>query len=232
MNTVALITGTRKGIGKHLVEHLINDLNIEVIGCSRQQPDWNKKYYTHFCMDVSNENDVKNLMSFIWKKYKRLDVLINNAGIASMNLTMLTPFDTMQKIINTNLLGTMLVSREAAKLMVHNKYGRIINFGSVAGPMHIGGETTYGVSKDAISSFTKMFAYEVGSLGITCNCIAPTPIETDLIRGIPKDKLNELINSLAIKRLGTFEDIDNVVDFFINPNSNYITGQTIYLGGI
>src|SRR5207253_10277620 len=109
--------------------------------------------------------------------------------------------------------------------------GRIVNFTSVAVPMRLEGESIYAATKSAVETFTRVFAREVAPYGITVNAVGPAPIETDLIRSVPKKTLKALVERLAIKRLGTFADVANVVDFFIRPESNYVTGQVIYLGG-
>jgi 3-oxoacyl-[acyl-carrier protein] reductase len=157
--------------------------------------------------------------------------LINNAGIGSMNLVLLTPLATAERIVSTNFLGTFLLCRECAKEMQRRGYGRIVNFSSYAVPLGLGGEAAYVASKAAVETFTRALAREVGGLGITCNAIGPTPIETDLIRGVPKEKIQKLIDGLALKRLGTFADVANVVEFLTHRDSGYITGQVIYLGG-
>lgn len=228
---IILITGTRKGIGNQLAKYYLEKGNI-VIGCSRSQSDLEHSNYLHYCLDVSNEQQVSDLFVTIRKNFGRLDVLINNAGMASLNHTILTPLSTVNKLFNTNFLGTFLFSRQAVKLMQKNKFGRIVNFSTVAVPLNLEGEAVYASSKSAIEQFTKVFSKEVASMGITVNTIGPTPTETDLIKAVPKNKIEELLNQQAIKRLGNFDDIINVIDFYINKNSNYITGQIIYLGGV
>ena len=114
-NEVMLITGTRKGIGKYLVEYYV-EKDFYVIGCSRSPVDYEFDRYEHFCLDVSDEDRVKKMFAQIRKSYKRLDVLINNAGLASMNHTLLTPLKTVQKLLNTNFIGTFLFCREAARI--------------------------------------------------------------------------------------------------------------------
>ena len=172
------------------------------------------------------------MFSKIRRSHGNLDILINNAGIASMNHSLLTKIDTVQKIFNTNVVGTFLFCREAAKLMHKNKYGRIVNFTTVAVPLNLEGESIYASSKAAINSITKILSKELAHYGITVNSIGPTPIKTDLIKSVPKNKINDLINNQAIKRFGTLKDISNVIDFFIDDESDFITGQTLYLGGI
>lgn len=228
---VALITGARKGIGRFLAEHYVRKGFI-VEGCSRSQPDWFLEEYTHHCVDVTDEQQVKNLLSSISNRHGRLDILINNAGIASMNHVLLTPASMVDKIMATNFRGTFLLCREAAKLMSKRRFGRIVNLGSVAVPLRLEGEAVYAASKSAVVTLTQILAFELAEFGITCNTIQPTPIETDLIRNVPKEKIDRILNRLAIKRLGTFEDVANVVDFFIKPESSYITGQVITLGGV
>jgi 3-oxoacyl-[acyl-carrier protein] reductase len=228
---VTMITGTRKGIGKFLVHHYAGRGH-QVVGCSRDKLDWALEGYEHYIADVSDELAVKRLFSAVRKNFGRLDNLINNAGIASMNHSILTPASTVQNILNTNVVGTFLVCREGVKLMQRRRYGRIVNFGTVAGPMRLEGEAMYAASKNAVVAFTQILAREVAEFGITCNVVAPTPIETDLIRAVPREKIDRIVNRLAIRRLGRFEDVANVIDFFIRPESDFVTGQTIFLGGV
>ncbi|MDW8326711.1 MAG: SDR family NAD(P)-dependent oxidoreductase [Anaerolineales bacterium] len=228
---VALITGTRKGIGRYLAEHFLRQ-GYRVEGCSRNPPDWSTDGYTHHLLDVADEAAVKAMLADIQKRHERLDVLINNAGIAALNHALLTPLATVEKVLATNFTGTFLLCREAAKLMRRRRYGRIVNFSTVAVPLRLEGEAIYAASKSAVTTLTQVLARELAEFGITCNVVAPTPIETDLIRGVPKDKLDRIIQQQPIKRLGTFEDVANVIDFFVKPESGFITGQVIYLGGL
>jgi len=230
-NFKILITGTRKGIGEYLAKYYL-DKKFTVIGCSRGDSSIQDPGYFHYKLDIADEKDVTAMFKDIRKKHSGLDVLINNAGVASMNHSMLTPMVTVERILRTNVIGSFLFCREAAKLMSKKKYGRIINFGTVATPLNLEGESIYAASKAAVVSLTKILAKEYSGMGITVNAIGPTPIKTDLIRAVPQDKLNALINQQTIKRYGELSDISNVIDFYIQPESNFITGQTIYLGGI
>ena len=226
-----LITGTRKGIGRFLAEYYAQR-GFLVEGCSRKPSEWAHPNYNHHIADVTDETQIKSLFSSMQERHGRLDIAINNAGIASMNHFLLTPCETADRIMKTNLLGTFLICRESSKLMKKNRFGRIINFSTIAVPMNLEGEAIYASSKSAVVSFTKVIARELAEFGITCNVIGPTPIETDLIRAVPKEKIEKIVNNLAIKRVGRFEDVSNVIDFFIKPESDYITGQVIYLGGV
>lgn len=227
-----LITGSRKGIGRFLTEKYI-DRGFTVIGCSRGDTDYKHDRYTHYSCDVSDESAVIRMVRSAGKKHGGIDVLINNAGIASMNHILSTPIETIKKLFDTNMVGTALLSRETVKLMMRKKIkGRIINFTTVASPLSLEGEAAYASSKAAIQKFTQISAKEFSRFDITVNCIGPNPIETDLIKTVPKDKIQELVNSQIIKRLGANEDILNCVDFFIDKSSSFITAQTIYLGGL
>lgn len=227
---VTLITGTRKGIGKFLAHHYLQ-LGHEVIGCSRTDTDWTAHHYTHFCCDVSQEALVKNVFHDIRRGFGRLDHVINNAGVASLNHVLLTPLATVNQVLQTNVAGTFMFCRESAKLMRNGNSGRIVNFSSVAVPLNLEGEAIYAASKAAVETLTQVMAHELASFGITVNAIGPGPIETDLIRNVPKEKISSLLSRQAIQRMGTMADVANVVDFFLKPESNFVTGQILYLGG-
>jgi 3-oxoacyl-[acyl-carrier protein] reductase len=228
---VTMITGTRKGIGKFLVERYVAKGHL-VVGCSRGAPDWTLENYEHFEADVADEKAVVRMFGAVSKKHKRLDHLINNAGIASMNHVMLTPLTTVHEVLNTNVVGTFLFCREASRLMGRHKYGRIVNFATVATPLKLEGEAIYAASKAAIVSFTEVMARELAPLGITVNAVGPTPVPTDLVKNVPKEKMDRLIARQAIARFGTNDDVANVIDFFISRESEFVTGQTLYLGGV
>jgi len=228
---VTVITGTRKGIGQYLARYYA-DLGHCVVGCSRNEADWTHDRYDHIVADVADEADVKRVFKHVKKKYDRLDHMINNAGIASMNHSLLTPLSTVTSIFDTNVKGTFLFAREAAKLMMKRRYGRIVNFSTVAYPLQLAGESIYAASKAAVVSFSEIAAREYAEYGITVNCVGPTPVMTDLIRTVPRAKMDDLIARQAIQRMGTFEDVANAVDFFIRKESDFITGQCLYLGGV
>ena len=293
---VFLITGTRKGIGKDLSLYYLQQGHI-VCGCSRGDGSIAHENYRHFCLDVNEEKKVVAMVRSIAKEFGRIDILLNNAGIASMNHILTTPYKTLQNIFSTNVFGSFLFIREVAKVMArgHNKarnntmqnnlkenpkqsnnavqsivktsaqelsilkeeilqkgdslsqaYNkeslnqecssihstkRIVNFATVATPLRLEGEAVYAASKAAIVSLTQVLAKELSSFGITINAVGPTPVPTDLIKNVPKEKMQALLNQQAIKRFGEFEDVLNVIEFFLNPRSDFITGQVIYLDG-
>lgn len=231
MNKVMLITGTRKGVGRYLAQYY-SKKGFLVIGCSRNQIDFKLDGYEHFCLDVADESKAKEMFYQIKKKYGRLDVLINNAGVASMNHSLLTSKKDVENILNTNITGTFLFCREATKIMQKNRFGRIVNFSTVAVPLNLEGEAIYASSKSAIVTLTKILGKELADFGITVNAIGPAPIKTDLIASVPENKIQKILDAQSIHDYANFEDVSNVIDFFIKPESRLITGQVIYLGGI
>ena len=227
-----LITGSRKGIGRFLAETFLQRGYV-VFGCSRGESDLEHEFYHHYQCDVADETSVIKLIRSVGKSHGGIDALINNAGIASMNHILSTPASTAKKLMDTNFIGTVLCCREVAKLMMRKKNnGKMINFSTVASPLNLEGEAIYASSKAAVQKFSQVAAKEFAPFGITVNCIGPTPIETDLIKAVPKNKIDLLLNSQAIKRLGTKDDVLNVIDFFLSDKSDFITGQTVYLGGV
>lgn len=228
---VMLITGSRKGIGRYLAEYYV-EKGYQVEGCSRGEVDLGTPSYRHHQVDVADEKGVRGMVADITKRHGRIDVVLNNAAIASMNHVLLTPAKSANRMLEVNVTGTMLVCRDAAKVMMRRKYGRIVNFTTIVAPIALAGEAVYAASKSAVVTFTRILAFELGQWGITCNSFGATPIMTDMIKGVPQDKIDAVVNGLAIKRLGTPQDCANVCDFFISPASDNITGQVIYLGGI
>jgi 3-oxoacyl-[acyl-carrier protein] reductase len=227
---VVLVTGARKGIGRHLAEHFLAKGAL-VEGCSREPTDLAHARYHHHNVDVTSEPQVVAMVADIARRHKRLDVAINNAGVASMNHALLTPMASAERVMATNFLGTFVVCREAAKLMRRQRRGRIVNLGSIAVPLNVEGEAVYAASKSAVVTFTRTLARELAEWNITCNVVGPAPIETDLIRGVPHEKIQALLDRLPLSRAGRYEDVANVVDFFTDPASGAVTGQVIYLGG-
>jgi len=225
-----IVTGTRKGLGKAIAEHYLS-LGWKVAGCSRGEGSIDHADYRHFALDVADEKAVVKMVRTV-ARADGLDALINNAGIAAMNPLALTPLSGARRIMDTNFFGTFLFCREAAKAMLPKKAGRIVNFTTVATPLRLEGEGIYAASKAAVENFTEVLAREVGGQGITVNAVGPTPVPTDLIRNVPQEKIDRLLERQCIQRLGTIEDLINVLDFFLKPESAFVTGQVLYLGGV
>jgi len=228
---VAIVTGARKGIGRHLAEALLG-AGYRVIGCGRGEEGWSAPDFEYRVVDVAEERDVIPLMRHVHTQYGRLDALLNCAALASMNHTLLTPVSSVEKMLRANVTGTFLMSREAAKLMRKRKFGRIVNVSSAVVPLRLSGEAGYLASKAGVQVMSQVMARELAEFGITVNVVAPGPTETDMIRGVPKAKIDELAQQFFNKRRTTLDDIANVVHFFLRPESGGVNGQVIYLNGV
>lgn len=226
-----LITGSSRGLGRALAEHYLNNGD-NIYGCARSEGTIEHDNYFHYQVDIASPEDVSNLFFSLRKEIRHLDAIINNAGIASMNAFALTPVESFQKIFNINVQGTFLFCQKAFGLLKRSPHPRIINMSTVAVPLQLEGESIYAASKSAVETLTRIIAKEYGSFGITCNAIGPSPIDTALIKGVAKDKIDTLIKRQAVKKMATEEDVINLSDFFLRPESNMISGQVIYIGGI
>ena len=228
---VMLVTGSRKGIGRAISEFFLQQGYI-VIGCSRDSSDLEHTNYRHFQLDVSDEKLVKQLFNNIVQEFGRLDFLINNAGIASMNHSLITPISTVKKILDTNVVGCFLFSREATKLMKKNHFGRIVNFATFAVPFKLEGEAIYAASKAAVITLTEILSREYAPFTINVNAVAPPAVKTALIKNVDETKMDNLIRRQAIKRYGEPIEVINLIKFLLSPDSDMVTGQTIFMGGL
>ena len=226
-----LITGSSRGIGRFLAEYYL-DKGMTVVGCSRVETDLRHDRYEHFSLEVSDEKAVNHLVSDVRRKYKRIDYLINNAGIASKNHAFLTPLSVVEKIFRTNVFGSFLFCREVGKIMARKKFGRIVNFTTGAVPLDLEGESIYASSKAAVESLTRVLAREFAGSGITCNAVGPALIKTDMIKDLSTEKIQELLDRQPIAEFGDVEDVANVIDFFLSDRSGKITGQKVYVCGV
>ena len=231
MSKVFIVTGTRQGIGHDLAAYYLK-AGHTVVGCSRGEPSIEHERYRHARLDVSDEAAVVRLVTDVRNTFGTVDVLLNNAGVAGMNHVLTTPAEAVARVFSTNVLGSFLFLREVSKVMVKAKYGRIVNFTSIASPLRLEGEAVYAASKAAIENLTQTAAKELGSFGITVNAVGPSVTPTGLTKTVPKERIDALVGRQAIKRPGRFEDIANIIDFFLSDRSDFVTGQIIYLGGI
>ena len=230
MSRRVVITGATRGLGAALAQHCL-DAGDEVVGCGRTEPTISHRRYTHCLLDVTETTDVEQFFDELRERFGALDVLINNAGVASMNAIALTPVESARRVIDTNVLGPFSFTRSAVRLLRRSPNARIINVSSVAVPLRLEGEAIYAASKSALEMLTRISARELAPFGITCNAVGPSPLKTSLIAGVPEEKIQTLIRTQAIPRWAELSDVVNVIDFFLRPESSMITGQVIYLGG-
>ncbi len=233
---LVLITGASRGVGLFIAEYFLKN-GATVVGLSRgENSKLNHNNYFHFSVDLGKPDDIINCFrKEISKKFKSIDILINNAAVMTSQYAMIMPLKNAVDMININLLGLFIVSREAAKLMRSKSNSRIINIGSMASSLEPMGDSIYAATKAGIISLANVMAKEFSSMNITCNTLAITAIDTDMLRShndTAQDKIKDIIAAMPVPRFADIDDILNVIDFFTSDRSSYITAQTIYLGGI
>lgn len=230
-----LVTGASRGVGLGIAAHFLNQ-GATVIGLSRGATGLTSEHYTHFQVDIGDAQAVMELFrKHIGKQFGSLDIVINNAAVLTSQYAMIMPVKNATDMLQVNLLGTFMVSREAAKLMRKTKRASIINISSMAVSLEPMGDSIYAATKAGITTLANVMAREFSSMNITCNTVGITAIDSDMLQShsdVAKEKIKGIIAGLPIPRMAEMDDILNVIDFFAAERSSYITAQTIYLGGI
>ena len=240
MKTV-LITGGSRGIGKAVAIKFAEKGNQIIINYVSEKTDTEKlknelleagaKDVLLIKADVSNSEDVKNMVKESIEKFEKIDILVNNAGITKDNLLMRMSEEEFDKLIQINLKGTYLVTKEVTKYMMKKRSGSIVNLASVVGVAGNAGQCNYAASKAGIIGFTKSIAKELASRNIRANAVAPGFIETDMTN-VLKEEIKENINSqIPLRRMGSAKEVAELVYFLGEDASSYITGQVINVDG-
>jgi 3-oxoacyl-[acyl-carrier protein] reductase len=236
---IALVTGASRGIGATIALELAKN-NIFVVGTATSDQGIkaieenfkiNQQNGIGLVLNVNNNESIENLIKYIEETHGNIDILINNVGVTKDTLLMKMKDEDWDEVINTNLKSVFKLSRSVIRKMMKNRYGRIINISSVVGHTGNAGQTNYTAAKAGMSGFTKSLAQEVGSRGVTVNCVAPGFIDTDMTRSLPDDYKNQLLSKIPLARLGSPKDIANAVTFLASDNASYITGETLHING-
>ena len=222
-----VVTGASKGLGRAICDRLISK-GIPVFGLARNVE--NIPFPSMAC-DVSSYENVQSASKRLKQDRHKIVGLINAAGIASMNLALTTPPNTSRNIIHTNLLGTIYCCQLIAPLMLRNKVGSIINFSTIAVALGLKGESIYAASKAGIEGFTRSFAREMADFNINVNCIAPGPIETNLLKGITASQIQKIVSLQIIPKQFTHDSISDLVELLLDERSNSLSGQVLRVGG-
>jgi 3-oxoacyl-[acyl-carrier protein] reductase len=238
---IAIVTGATRGIGWSCAKVLAkNGMTVILNGVSdidlinSRVIELKELYNVNadgYLFDVSDSNSVKDCYNNIFKKYKRLDVLVNNAGIMIDALIPMISKEMIDKILDVNIKGAIYNLQYASRLMGRNKSGSIINISSIIGRFGNEGQTVYSASKAALLGITMSAAKELAPQNIRVNAVAPGFIETDMIKKLSSDKSMKLKDSIKMKRMGTPEDIANTVLYLSSNLSEYVTGQVIGVDG-
>ncbi len=239
-NKTALITGSAKGIGKacalafaqagyNVIVHYQASKQ-KALETLEECKQFNNQYAV-VQFDVSELSEVESAVKKLYEEFESIDVLVNNAGITKDNLLLRMQESDFDDVIDTNLKGTFNMVKTVSKNMFKAKYGRIINVSSVIALTGNVGQSNYAASKAGIIGFSKSIAKELASKNITCNVVAPGYIQTDMTQALPQNIKDKIQERIALKRLGTVEDVANAVLFLASEQASYITGQVLVVDG-
>lgn len=238
MEKIAIITGASRGIGREIAKQIAKN-GVKVIANYNQSEKEAKKLKEELKKqnididivkaDVSKREEAQKLVKFALEKYKKVDILINNAGISEYKMFTDETDEDWNKIINTNLYSAFVMSQEVIPNMVHQKKGCIINISSIWGIVGASLEVLYSISKAGMNGMTKALAKELGPSNIRVNSIAPGSIDTDMNANLTEKEVKELEQEIPLERIGKVEDIAKCVKWLIEDN--YTTGQIISING-
>jgi 3-oxoacyl-[acyl-carrier protein] reductase len=223
-----IVTGASRGLGRVICDRLIKK-NIDVFGLARNV---DKLTFSSMSCDVSNYENIKTVVHKLKKDGVKVTGLVNAAGVASMNLALTTPTNVTQKIINTNLLGSIYCCQLFSPLMIRSKKGSIINFSTIAVALGLKGESIYVASKAGVEGFTRSFAREVSEFNINVNCIAPGPMDTSLLKGVTAEQIKKIVSQQIISKQFKPESVADLVEFLIDNKSDSLSGQVFNIGGV
>ena len=236
---VALVTGASRGIGAAIAKTL-GKQGATVIGTATTQNGADQITASlqqagvkgiGMALDVNDAAQVEAVLKEISDKFGEIAILVNNAGVTRDTLLMRMKEDDWDMVMSTNLKSVFRLSQAVLRPMMKARYGRIINISSVVGHSGNAGQTNYSAAKAGMTGFTKSLAQEVGSRGITVNCVAPGFIDTDMTRELPEEQRNRLLQQIPLGRLGQVDDIAAAVAFLASPTAGYISGETLHVNG-
>ena len=236
-NKNVIITGASQGIGWKIAELFFNykanifliSRNIQKLNDLKSKLSGNDKIVKCYSGDITDAIAINNIVKNIYSEHKRIDILINNAGITNDNILATMKDNQWHEVINTNLYGTFNCTKSVVKYMLKQRSGKIINISSIIAQIGNKGQTNYSASKAGIIGFTKSLAKELASRNINVNAINPGFIKTEMTDNIINDE--EFLNKIPFKRYGNAKDVANLACFLSSEKSNYITGQAINIDG-
>ena len=236
---VALITGAARGIGFAIAQRLgtygyaivISDIISDLAQQAASTLAQGGMDTLAVCGDVSKQADVESMFAQIMEKFGKVDILVNNAGVARDNLLLRLEENDWDFVLDVNLKGAFFCTKAASRIMMKNRWGRIINISSVVGIMGNAGQANYAASKAGLIGFTKSCAKELGGRNITANAVAPGYIQTDMTEKLPENVKESFLAMIPLKRPGTPDDVARIVSFLASDDAEYVTGQVIHCDG-
>jgi 3-oxoacyl-[acyl-carrier protein] reductase len=238
-NKTALVTGASQGIGEAIAKLLALQGARVVVAARNEEKLRSLAAYIDagggcarpLALDVSQPETFGERLKSLPADFAEIDILVNNAGITADNLLARMSLDDWERVLRTNLTGAFALSKEVIRGMMKRRWGRIVNVSSVVGMMGNAGQANYAASKAGLIGFTKSLARELGSRNITVNVVAPGYIETAMTAALPEASRESLTGAIALKRLGTVDDVATAVLFLASEEAGYITGHTLNVSG-
>lgn len=236
---LAVVTGAARGIGRAIVFELLRQgrtvAGLDIVQdqlekLAKAAGDEGFEVLTR-CVDITQTDRLTEVLDELGSEHGGIGILVNNAGITRDKLMIQMDDEDFDKVIGVNLRAAFTATRVAARSMVRNKFGRIVNISSVAGVMGQAGSTNYAASKAGLIGMTKSIAREIGKKGVTANCIAPGFIQTDMTADLPDAVKKAAKDVIPVKRFGTVEDVAKAVAFLAGDDAGYITGQVLCVDG-
>ncbi len=236
---IAIVTGAGQGIGRAIaldlasagVDVVAADINLDAARDAASDVEGRGVRSLSVEVDVSDSDSVEKMVKLSTDSFGKVDYLVNNAGITRDGLLMRMDDSAWRSVLDVNLTGTYLCSRMVVRLMMKQRFGRIVNISSVVGAMGNAGQTNYAASKAGVMGLTKSLAREVASRNITVNAVAPGFIQTAMTDELPEKARRELVALIPSQRLGTPEDVAACVRFLLSDQASYITGQVLHVNG-
>ena len=223
-----IVTGASRGLGQAITERLVENGEV-VLGLARNAGGMNIDAIE---CDVSDYASVKNASKEVKRMKKPVKAFVNAAGVASMNMAVTTDESTVQKLIQTNLVGTIYCCQLFAPIMLRQKQGSFINFSTIAVALALKGESVYAASKAGVESFSRTFAREMADFNVRVNCIAPGPIRTDLLRGITDMQIEKITSQQVIPKQFQKSDVCDLVELLLDEKAASLSGQVLNIGGV
>jgi 3-oxoacyl-[acyl-carrier protein] reductase len=236
---VALVTGGSRGLGAGLVQAFLDEgycvetcarTATDTVGAWEEDPEYKERF--HFrATDVADPAEAERFVKEAADRWRRIDVLVNNAGVAREGVIGLFGDEALDEVVDLNLKGTVYVTRAASRVMLARRAGAIINISSVVGLSGYRGLSVYGATKAALDGLTRALARELGSRGITVNSVAPGYLRTEMSHGLDEDQLGQIARRTPLGRLGDPDDVARAVLFLCDPANTFLTGQVVVVDG-